>query len=43
VRVKITGPKTELELPLMPAEPKAVRFNDFEGVLADVKEVRWGS
>ena len=37
VRVKVTGPRTEIELPPMPAEPKAVRFNDLEGVLAEVK------
>jgi hypothetical protein len=41
LRVKVTGPRSELELPLMPAEPKAVRFNDFEGVLADVKMGAW--
>jgi hypothetical protein len=41
VRVKITGARSELELPPMPAEPKAVKFNDFEGVLADLKMVGW--
>jgi aminopeptidase N len=41
VRVKVTGARSDLELPPMPAEPKAVRFNDLEGVLADVKMVGW--
>ncbi|MDQ3136619.1 MAG: hypothetical protein M3Q93_03410 [Gemmatimonadota bacterium] len=41
VRVKVTGPVSELTLPPMPAEPKAVRFNDLEGVLAEVKMVDW--
>jgi len=41
VRVKVTGARSELELPPMPAEPKDIKFNDFEGVLADVKSVGW--
>lgn len=41
LRVKVTGPRTEIELPAMPAKPKAVRFNDLEGVLAEVKESKW--
>ena len=41
VRVKVTGARSDLELPPMPAEPKAIKFNDFEGVLADVKSVGW--
>jgi aminopeptidase N len=41
VRVKVTGPVTELDLPPMPTEPKALRFNDLEGVLAEVKMVDW--
>jgi hypothetical protein len=41
VRVKVTGASSVLELPPMPAEPKAVKFNDLEGVLADVKMVGW--
>jgi hypothetical protein len=32
---------SEIELPLMPAEPKSVKFNDLEGVLAEVKTVGW--
>jgi hypothetical protein len=31
------GPRSEIELPLMPAEPKKVKLNDLEGVLAEVK------
>ena len=41
LRVKVTGASSELELPPMPAAPKSVKFNDFEGVLADVKMVGW--
>ncbi|HET9039302.1 MAG TPA: M1 family aminopeptidase, partial [Gemmatimonadales bacterium] len=41
VRVKVTGARAEIELPPMPAEPKAVRFNDLEGVLAEVKSGDW--
>ena len=40
-RVNIKGPRTEVALPLLPAEPKTVKFNDLEGVLADVKVVAW--
>jgi hypothetical protein len=41
VRVKVTGPRSDLVLPPMPAAPKAVRFNDLEGVLAEVKTGDW--
>jgi hypothetical protein len=41
VRVKVTGAQSALELPPMPAEPKGIKFNDLEGVLADVKSVGW--
>lgn len=41
VRVKVTGARSDLELPPMPAEPKSIKFNDLEGVLADVKSVGW--
>ncbi len=41
VRVKVTGARSEIALPVMPAKPKAVRFNDMDGVLAEVKEVAW--
>jgi aminopeptidase N len=41
VRVKVKGAVSEIELPLMPAEPKSVKFNDLEGVLAEVKTMSW--
>jgi hypothetical protein len=41
-RVKVKGPLTEVTLPV-PAKPKEVKFNDFEGVLAEVKNEGWGS
>ena len=41
LRVKVRGPTSEIELPLMPAKPKGVRFNDLDGVLAEVKMVDW--
>jgi hypothetical protein len=41
LRVKVTGARTELTLPAMPAKPREVRFNDLEGVLAEVKKVPW--
>ena len=40
-RVLIKGPHTETALPLLPAEPKSIKFNDLDGVLADVKTVNW--
>jgi aminopeptidase N len=39
LRVKVQGPKSEIELPLLPGNPKSLRFNDLEGVLAEVKSV----
>jgi Peptidase family M1 domain len=39
LRVKVLGAKTDIELPLMPARPKSLRFNDLDGVLAEVKSV----
>ncbi len=41
LRVKVTGAESMIALPLMPAKPKSVKFNDFDGVLAEVKEVGW--
>ncbi len=43
VRMKVTGPVSELELPGLPAKPRSVKFNDLDGVLADVKTENWGS
>jgi hypothetical protein len=42
IRMKVTGPVTEMELPGLPAKPKSVKFNDLDGVLADVKAAAWG-
>ncbi len=39
LRVKVKGPRSEIELPLMPGKPKSLRFNDLDGVLAEVKSV----
>ena len=41
LRLKVAGPVSTLELPLMSGEPKAVRLSDLEGVLAEVKTVDW--
>ena len=41
LRVKVRGATSDIELPLMPSKPKAVRFNDLDGVLAEVKMVDW--
>jgi aminopeptidase N len=41
LRVKVRGPATEVDLPLVPAEPKGLRFNDLDGVLAEVKMESW--
>jgi hypothetical protein len=41
-RIKVKGPLTEVTLPL-PAKPREVKFNDLEGVLAEVKNESWGS
>ncbi|MEO6068279.1 MAG: M1 family aminopeptidase [Gemmatimonadales bacterium] len=40
-RILVTGPVTETELPLLPGAVKSVKFNDLEGVLADVKSEGW--
>jgi hypothetical protein len=39
LRIKVRGPRTEVDLPLMPARPRSLRFNDLSGVLAEVKSV----
>jgi hypothetical protein len=43
VRKKVTGPLTEFELGPLPSKPKSVKFNDLDGVLADVKMEGWGA
>ncbi len=40
-RVKVTGPVTNAVLPPLPAPVKAVRFNELEGVLAEVSSEGW--
>lgn len=40
-RVKVQGARTELDLPLLPSQPKNIKFNDFSGVLAEVSNVGW--
>ena len=41
-RVNVKGPLTEVTLQVS-AKPKGIKFNDFEGVLAEVKNEAWGS
>ncbi len=41
LRVDVRGPVTEKALPLMPHEPKGIIFNDLQGVLAELKMVKW--
>jgi len=41
VRVKVRGPESQIELPIMSAGPKSLRFNDLSGVLAEVRMVNW--
>jgi peptidase M1-like protein len=43
VRVKVRGRKSEIDLPLLPAKPKSVVFNDMDGVLGEVKMVGWSN
>jgi hypothetical protein len=40
-RVNVRGPRMEVELPLLPAQPRNVKFNDLDAVLAEVKMVNW--
>jgi hypothetical protein len=40
-RVKVQGARSEIDLPLLPAKPKGLRFNALDGVLAEVKMVDW--
>ncbi|NNG17582.1 MAG: hypothetical protein HKM89_13990, partial [Gemmatimonadales bacterium] len=41
LRVEVRGSTSEIDLPLMPFEPKGIKFNDLEGVLAEAKMVKW--
>lgn len=40
-RVHVTGPLSEIDLPLMPAEPRGIRFNELEAVLCEVEHEKW--
>jgi hypothetical protein len=40
-RVNVRGPRSEIVLPLLPAQPKGLRFNELDAVLCDVKMVAW--
>jgi hypothetical protein len=42
MRVRVEGPLTELDLPVvLPAQPVGLKFNELEGVLAEVKTEKW--
>lgn len=41
-RIKVTGAESEMTLPfVLSSKPKAMVFNDLDGVLAEVKTTRW--
>lgn len=40
-RVTVAAGQSELTSPLLPARPRSVRFNEFRGVLADVRTESW--
>jgi hypothetical protein len=39
LRVKVRGRSSDIDLPIMPAQPKSLKFNDLDGVLAEVKQL----
>ncbi len=39
LRVKVRGHSSDIDLPIMPAQPKSLKFNDLDGVLAEVKQL----
>lgn len=41
VRVMVRGPETVVDLPILPRRPDRVVFNDYESVLAQVREEGW--
>jgi hypothetical protein len=41
VQVRVVGPVTETELPLLPREPDRIVFNPDEAVLAETRTERW--
>jgi len=40
-RQLITGPVTRFQSPILPDKPTKIIFNDFEGVLGEVKKEKW--
>ncbi len=40
-RIGVNGGQTEYVSPLLPAEPRALKFNELHSALADVKMERW--
>ncbi|HEU4570228.1 MAG TPA: M1 family aminopeptidase [Gemmatimonadales bacterium] len=40
-RILVRGPESTADLPPLPGQVKQVSFNDFEGVLAEVREESW--
>jgi hypothetical protein len=40
-RVKVKGPVSEITLPPVSARPRDIKFNDLDGVLAEVKTEDW--
>lgn len=43
VRVTVSGPLSNIDLPLLPLKPKKIVFNDFQSVLCESEEVDWES
>ena len=41
VRILVKGRETIAELPLLPRKPDEILFNDFESVLARVRDEGW--
>ena len=41
LRVWVDKPECEIELPVMPYEPKKIIFNSYDAVLCKVKYERW--
>jgi hypothetical protein len=41
VRVFVKGRHSEFDLPLVPARPAQVLFNDLQSVLCEVENVKW--
>lgn len=41
LRVKVEGPVSDIDLGLVPLEPKGLTFNELSGVLCEFKMVKW--